>query len=200
MGMNEENVDKTQGVYLQQTLHGLADMVAEAARSRDGSFSDRNPMLGKMVRCPHCHTRRRQNAQESCCNAKLSTTYWTKILEDGTREQRIRTEVKSMMPRRKGRKNPRLTRHIPPLFLMRQRLLELESDPATMPMRVALLQDAVEGQVHGKNSKWGHTPQKEIAPAHVAAFIEKVIIREFKLSVKRKRQMQKESRRINRSC
>lgn len=199
MGMNEENVDKTQEIYQQQTLNVLQAAVELAAKARDGSFSDRNPMLGKMVRCPYCRQRRRENAQEKCCNAKLSTKYWSKVLEDGTREQRDRIEVKTTMPKRKGRKNPRLTRHRPPLFLMRQRLLDLESDSAMMPMRVALLQDSVEGQVHGKTSKWGHTPQEEIAPAHVAAFIEKVIIRELKLSVKRKRQMQKESRRINRS-
>jgi hypothetical protein len=194
MGMNEENVDKSQGIYLQQTLHGLADMVAEAARSREGSFSQRNPMLGKMVRCPHCHRRRRQSQQDSCCNPNYMARAM-QVDEDGN-------ETVPMTPKQKGRKNPRLTRHIPPLFLMRQRLLELESEGDLMALKVAVMQDDACGQVHGgmnQKTKWGHTPQTEIKPQHYAAFIEKLIIRDFKLSVKRKRKIQKESRRVNRA-
>jgi hypothetical protein len=39
-----------------------------------GSFSERNPGLGRMITCPHCHTRRRQFATEKCCNASHATT------------------------------------------------------------------------------------------------------------------------------
>lgn len=43
-----------------------------------GSFADRRPDLGKMFVCPHCHKRRRANA-ERCCNPSFATTKraWT---------------------------------------------------------------------------------------------------------------------------
>ena len=187
--------DKIQTTFQAQTLDALQSLIAEAAIRRAGSFSDRNPMLGKMVRCRYCHKRRRQNAQQPCCNPNYIARAM-QVDEDGN-------ETVPMTPKQKGRKNPRLTRHIPPLFLMRQRLLELESEGDLMALKVAVMQDDACGVVHGglnKKTKWGHTPQTEIKPQHYAAFIEKLIIRDFKLSVKRKRQIQKESRRINRSC
>lgn len=39
-----------------------------------GSFSARNPGLGKMMRCPFCHTRRYQFASSPCCNAGHAKT------------------------------------------------------------------------------------------------------------------------------
>ena len=39
---------------------------------RFGSFGDRNPHLGKMVRCPFCRTRHRQAIQ--CCDPHYATT------------------------------------------------------------------------------------------------------------------------------
>src|SRR5258708_8398884 len=37
-----------------------------------GSFSDRNPVLGKMILCPACHRRRRVNSEIPCCSADYS--------------------------------------------------------------------------------------------------------------------------------
>lgn len=195
--------DNTQNIYQQQTLDALKAVVAQAATAREGTYSERNPLLGKMKRCPYCHQRRRENAQSPCCNVKYVVTAM-QTDEEGN-------ETIPMAPKVKGRKNPRLTRHRPPLFLMRQRLLDLEAMETDMQrLHVGILQDAVEGQVnnhrneenglrkHKPSIKWGHTPQVEIKPQHLAAFIEKVILQEIKLSAKRKRQMQKESRRRNR--
>jgi hypothetical protein len=77
---------------------------------------------------------------------------------------------------------------MPPLFLMRQILLELETEP----LLVGELQDSVEGL------PGFHTPQKEVEPQHLASFVEKVIIRARKQKAKKKRKQQKKSRRINR--
>lgn len=159
---------------IKQELETLVSAVDKAAQARLGSYSQRNPLAGKMVRCPHCRQRKRQN--ETCCIPKYTQ------------------KTDSYIPKQRGRKNPRLTRHRPPLFLMRQRLLELEANPEL----IGPLQDRAEGQVHGKNSTWGHTPQKQVKMEHLAAFVERFILRELKLSAKRKRKQQKESRRINR--
>lgn len=85
--------------------------VQQAALAATGSFSERNPNLGKMVRCPFCGRRRRQNAERACCNPTYLQTN------------------KAEIPRSfyaKKRKNPRLTRNRPPLFEMHQILLDKE--------------------------------------------------------------------------
>src|SRR5258707_6700153 len=73
-----------------------------------GSFSARNPALGKMVRCPHCRVRRR--AVEVCCNAEY-------VVENSGGPRPVRK-----------RKNPRLTRKRPPLFRVYQLLVDIEND------------------------------------------------------------------------
>ncbi len=192
MGMNEQNEKNIQEIFQQQTLDALQVLVSQAADSRFGSFSERNPLLGKMVRCPYCRKRRRQNTQIPCCNPNY-TVRAMQTDEDGN-------ETIPITPKQKGRKNPRLTRHRPPLFLLRQRLLDLEAEGDLMALKMAVIQDDIDGQVHEKGSKWGHTPQKQVSAAHAATFMERVILKELKLSAKRKRQTQKESRRINRTC
>lgn len=178
-------------INIQQELETLVSAVDFAAKARLGTFSQRNPMLGKMARCPHCKTRRRQNAELPCCTAILSTKYLSKVLSDGTREERERPEITADIPRSdfaKKRKNPRLTRHRPPLFQMRQTLLDLEAEP----LLIGPLQDSVEGL------EGFHTPQKEVQPQHLAAFVEKVILRKLRQVAKKKRSQQKLSRKINR--
>lgn len=79
-----------------------------------GSFSQRNPLLGKMRNCPFCGQRRRGgNTTEVCCHAKY---IWENPAKDAK-------------PKVRGRRNPRLTRRNPPLFLMRQILLDIEKNP-----------------------------------------------------------------------
>lgn len=48
----------------------LQNAISEADRRKYGSFSERNPQLGKMVKCSFCGHRRRE--KETCCNPKFS--------------------------------------------------------------------------------------------------------------------------------
>jgi hypothetical protein len=64
---------------IQQTFAKDLSMVAAGvARAVDmiryGSYSDRHPDLGRMVRCPFCRRRHRINARTNCCNSKFATT------------------------------------------------------------------------------------------------------------------------------
>ena len=86
--------------------------VQQAALASEGSFADRNPTLGKMVRCPYCGRRRRE--QEVCCSPKYVVT----TLADVPRSAYA-----------KKRKVPRLSRNRPPLAEIHQRLLEMEAKP-----------------------------------------------------------------------
>jgi hypothetical protein len=152
-----------------QDLEILSTAVEKAAEARAGSFSQRNPLLGRMRRCPFCRQRRRANTQESCCNAKYSIQH-------------------ESAPHIKRRKNPRLSRNRPPLFQMRQVLLELEAEP----LLIGPLQDSIEGL------EGFHTPQKEVRMEHLATFVERMIIRSRKQKAKKYRDRQKLSRKVNR--
>jgi hypothetical protein len=60
-------------------LSNLSALVTWASDMQlHGSFSQRRPDLGSMFTCPHCHKRRRANA-ERCCNPSFATTQraWT---------------------------------------------------------------------------------------------------------------------------
>lgn len=155
---------------IKQELETLVSAVEKAAIAREGSFSQRNPLLGPMVRCKFCHARRRQYDFLPCCTAAYSSGPF------------------EAAPAHPKRKNPRLTRNHPPLFEMRQKLLELESEP----LLIGPLQDSIEGL------KGFHTPQKEVEMHHLATFVERMIIREKKQQAKKYRDMQKRSRKINR--
>lgn len=130
----------------------LAKVVDRVAYLRKyGSYSDRNPALGKMIRCPFCRARRRD--RDKCCN----TTY--KVENKGT-------------PQVKGRKNPRLTRKRPPLFLVHQLLIDIEND---------------------------RRPDLEnVYKYHLPAYVEKVLTDESKEKKRRVRNQQKLSRKRNR--
>lgn len=94
------------------TLGNLVDRAADLRIS--GTYLQRNPDLGRMVRCPFCSVRRRQNQVVPCCNTQYLTV--TK-----------NTEPRSQYT--KKRKNPRLSRNHPPFFDLHQRLLEMERSP-----------------------------------------------------------------------
>lgn len=49
-----------------------ADVIAGASNMMYGTYSERHPYAGKMIRCPHCRTRRRANATLPCCSTKES--------------------------------------------------------------------------------------------------------------------------------
>ena len=86
-------------------FNSIVDRTAE--RVRFGSYSERNPLLGKMATCKFCRTRERNHK----CTA---------VIRKGT-------EVVGVAPHPK-RQNPRLTRKRPPLFLVHQLLVEIERD------------------------------------------------------------------------
>jgi hypothetical protein len=154
---------------IKRELDILVNAVEKAAQARLGSFTQRNPLLGKMMTCRFCKRRRRTNAQEPCCNAKYLIQH-------------------ESAPHIKQRKNPRLSRNRPPLFQMRQVLLELEDEP----LLIGPLQDSIEGL------KGFHTPQKEVRMEHLATFVERMIIRTRKQKAKKYRDRQKLSRKVNR--
>jgi hypothetical protein len=137
----------------QPTRDQLVDiLVQQAAIASTGTFSQRNPILGKMIRCPYCEQRRRQN--ETCCNPEYIAT------------------VKNDVPRSfyaKKRQIPRLSRNRPPLLLIHQCLVELESQP-------------------------GYVEQEGIS-----GIVEAQIKRERKSAARIKRKQQRKSRKINRS-
>jgi hypothetical protein len=60
---------------IQRDLSDLATTGTEGlAILMYGSFADRNPGLGPMRTCPHCHQRRRMFGTEPCCNASHAHT------------------------------------------------------------------------------------------------------------------------------
>lgn len=87
----------------------MAQVVDRVAYLRKyGSYSSRNPALGKMVRCLYCRVRRRE--AEKCCSAEY------------------RVENSGRFPHVRKRKNPRLSKKRPPLFRMYQLLVDIEND------------------------------------------------------------------------
>lgn len=85
-------------------FNSIVDRTAE--RMRTGSFSERNPTLGKMQTCKLCRIRERSHQ----CTA---------VVRKGTESEGVAPHPKH--------KNPRLTRKRPPLFLVHQLLVEIEA-------------------------------------------------------------------------
>ena len=127
-----------------------------AALRKYGSYSERNPALGKMIRCPHCRVRRREFGPP-CCN----TNYLVET-----------SNVQARASFKKKRKNPRLTRRRPPLFLVHQLLLDVERD-----LRPDL---------------------ENVAEKNLPGYIEKLVKEVMFLKRKSKQGLQMESRKINR--
>lgn len=88
-------------------------LVQNVALAADGSFADRNPVLGRMRKCVYCGQRRRERGPV-CCNPKY-------VVTNAAYEPRSAVAKK--------RKNPRLTRNRPPFFELHARLVEMESQP-----------------------------------------------------------------------
>lgn len=154
-----------------------------------GSFSQRNPLLGKMRNCPFCGQRRRGgNTTELCCHAKY---IWENPAKDAK-------------PKVRGRSNPRLTRRNPPLFLMRQILRDIEKNPEIAAgMQCEMLSRL--GRIPRELVKDEVTREKVyreklIEPHHMAAFVERYLLWKQKRANRSKRRQQKLSRRVNRGA
>lgn len=102
--------EKTRILQHAATLAQAVDRIAYLRKH--GSFLERNPTLGKMIRCPHCRVRRRQFSP-ACCNPNY-------YVENSNRIPRSAVAKK--------RKKPRLTRKRPPLFLVHQLLVDIENN------------------------------------------------------------------------
>lgn len=158
-------MNKTQ---LQEAINNAALTLAAADRLKYGSFSERNPALGKLVRCVFCRTRRRQNSKTVCCSGKLLTEPYK-----NRKGWLVTPTVAEPSPAPiSKRKNPRLTRKNPPLFLVHQILVEIEA---------------------------GTRPELEnVAEKNLARYVEKIVLDGKKEKAKQKRNQQKRSRQINR--
>lgn len=66
-----------------ETTDIISRLVERAARvTEEGTFSDRNPVLGRMIRCQFCKKRRRQNAEIPCCTGiKYTPTKVGEVIE-----------------------------------------------------------------------------------------------------------------------
>lgn len=113
----------------QKELDQLSGMVDRASYvQKYGSFSQRNPELGKMVTCAICEQRIRQTENHEHKYLTLSA------------------DVVHI----KGRKNPRLSRNHPPLFEMCSRLKELENRGIDYEGLSGVVEDEI---VRGKKAK-----------------------------------------------
>src|SRR5258708_5989861 len=116
----------TENQYFQQEAQMLIQLIAKVSdRQLYGSYADRNPLLGKMRTCPYCRIRERGH---KCTAENPFPVDFSRALFH------------------KKRLVPRLTRKRPPLFLVRQLLVELESGrPSRFPANVTAKQ--VEGSI-----------------------------------------------------
>jgi hypothetical protein len=104
--MNEETRILQHAAVLAQAVDRIAHL------RKYGTFSERNPALGKMTRCPYCRVRRREFGPK-CCSAFY-------------RVENSNAIARAAFVRK--RKKPRLTRNRPPLFLVHQLLVDIEND------------------------------------------------------------------------
>jgi hypothetical protein len=157
-----------------------------------GSYSERNPGLGPMKTCPHCHQRRRMFGTDPCCNASHATSKRAfDVLRGGFYQEScpprvtnfsVKRLMKSLKHKQKfapgyGRQNR---------WLMHDLTLELQNEAARNTTQLLL-----EGLLGF------HEPIMAVPPQGVPAFAERVIfnIQRHKRHVKR--DQQKLSRRIN---
>ena len=154
---------------IQEAVNNATLALKVADRLKYGSFSDRNPALGKMVRCIFCHARRRSFSKTPCCSGKLLDGAYT-----NRKGQTVTPAVaEPVAPAISKHKNPKLTRKNPPLFLVRQLLVEIEA---------------------------GTRPELEnVAEKNLARYVEKIVLDGKKEKARQKRNQQKRSRRINRN-
>jgi hypothetical protein len=145
-----------------------------------GSFSERNPGLGRMMTCPHCHTRRRQFATEKCCNASHATTMRAWSEEKGFYQEACAPRVVEAPMAKWFFKKFRHKRH------GQSRAWKIRQMAQRMQADFHFLEFAAEVM---------HTTIPK--PEHIPAFAEKYYHWQAAQIVKRQRKQQDTSRRIN---
>lgn len=153
-------------------------VVQQAALAAEGSFADRNPLLGKMRKCPQCGRRGRE--KEVCCNPKYIHTNANEV------------------PRSfyaKKRKIPRLSRHRPSLFEMHDILVGIERKMVCT--RCGQIKEEHEDWLYCDEQRGDHvfTCQEQEG---ISGIVEARIVRKRTARRKKKNNQQKLSRKINR--
>ena len=159
-----------------QILELAVQSAAQAATT--GSYAQRNPNLGRMVRCPHCRLRRRE--QEACCSAKYLITNSGDV------------------PRSfyaKKRKIPRLSRNRPPLFEVHDRLVQIERCS-----KCEHCGQSKEDHIDWKYCTPGNFTQIFMCREQegISGIVEAQIKQKRKARAAKKRSQQRQSRKINR--
>lgn len=137
-----------------------------------GSFSDRNPGLGKMIRCPSCHQRRRQNSVLPCCSAAFIVISKNKKGEDCV----LPHEKKRLHPHYNARRNQ-----------LHQLAIALRGSEELMM--------AVQKEMSGLAHRW--TPEYLLGEMNAPIVAEKYLIFLQKKESKRVRRQQSRSRAAN---
>jgi len=153
---------------LQKQISEMSAGVAEGvARQKYGSYSERNPLLGKMMTCQFCHARRRQFALDACCNPVQ-----TAVVSDGPKHT-----IKKFTHKRHSNK----TRH--------------QLHDLGIALKDEAYRNSTHLLLDGLPGFW--TPANEIPESHIPSMAEKVLTIERKHKARQKRKQQQDARRIN---
>lgn len=170
----------------------LSDLAAAGTHGiallKYGSFADRNPGLGPMKRCPHCHQRRRMFTTITCCNASHATNKRAWSPEEGFHQQLC---------------EPRVAEAALPAGFMKRLLHKKHSNKLRHQihdMALGLQNEAFRNttQLLLEGLPGFHTPQRPVDLASIPAYAERVVRTIRKGKAHRKRTQQQESRQINR--
>ena len=188
-----ELVSKPEGQFPAKELETLVAAVDITAKRRIyGSFSQRNPHLGKMVTCIHCHTRHREHGEIPCCTATLVHAN------------------ENTVPRSAFARRRRNAHHSQRTLVVHQLYLKLLPEPLpeekdfdtpaeyTAALNaVQKVNDAKTGHIERLQEAMGDFSGSQIASEHVVNFAERVILRNRARADKFRRKQQSVARRVN---
>lgn len=186
----------------------LSNLHAAVQKAADtmlyGSYSERHPGLGKMIRCPHCGFRRRLN-QLGCCNPQYATTQRAWSEEKGFHQaecperrndnlfsQRI---LKRLVHQQKRHGQNRLFKIRQVIYLL-QNSREIDT---VHPTKSGKPEDHI--KIRTTHAALAAAREMRVAPpalANIPSFAEKYWNWLQKRIVKKHRKISAESRRINR--
>ena len=168
-------------------LNNMLVMVGQAVETERGSYSDRHPNLGKMMRCSFCGTRRRQGTPK-CCNAEYAKTQRAWDAEQGLHQtecdERVianffpKSFLKRVVHKRHGQNR---------FFKVRQLAKRFAEDEKLLHFAVAELRE-----------RWPLTKTPE--PPAIPAFAERYFRWQQTRIVKAQKIRARESRKINRGA
>ena len=183
-------------------------------RLQYGSYSERNPGMGKMRTCPFCRKRRFEFSNERCCNASHATSKRAYDPEHDVRGKRLsdRTE-RGFGPATRHEKGfyqepcePRVSEFSIKKFV--KKLNHSQPAPTNMGrhnrlLTYNLLKDMKSDEFRNtmqlllEGLPGFHEPTKPVDIASAPSFAEKVIVAGRKAKSRRRRKAQQLARRIN---